>query len=117
MHINKFCGPWLDHPFWRSNFTLSVESDIQRIVKSNMTEVIIDTQKGCDVTPLAALPDQDAKLVEISPQPDPEQISFNQELSKAIKVYAQSKQAMRSMFNDVRMGRAVDVESAKTIVN
>ena len=117
MHINKFCGPWLDHPFWRSNFTLSVESDIQRIVKSNMTEVIIDTEKGCDVTPLKTLPEQDVQLVEILPQPDPEQISFNQELSKAIKVYAQSKQAMRSMFDDVRMGRAVDVESAKAVVN
>ncbi|MDG1323568.1 MAG: HD-GYP domain-containing protein [Porticoccaceae bacterium] len=117
MHINKFCGPWLDHPFWRSNFTLSAESDIQRIAKSNMTEVIIDTEKGCDVTPLEALPEQDVQLVERPPQPDPEQIPFNQELSKAIKVYAQSKQAMRSMFDDVRMGRAVDVESAKAIVN
>ena len=117
MHINKFCGPWLDHPFWRSNFTLSAESDIQCIVKSNMKEVIIDTEKGCDVTPLEALSEQDAQLLEIPPQPDPEQIPFNQELSKAIKVYAQSKQAMRSMFDDVRMGRAVDVESAKTIVN
>lgn len=117
MHINKFCGPWLDHPFWRSNFTLSAKSDIQRIVKSNMTEVIIDTEKGCDVTPLKTLPEQDVQLVERPPQPDPEQIPFNQELSKAIKVYAQSKQAMRSMFDDVRMGRAVDVESAKAIVN
>ena len=66
---------------------------------------------------MEALPEQDAQLLEIPHQPDPEQIPFNQELSKAIKVYAQSKQAMRSMFDDVRMGRAVDVESAKTIVN
>ena len=39
------------------------------------------------------------------------------ELKRALKVYSQSKNAIKSMFDDVRMGKALDIDSAKIMVS
>jgi hypothetical protein len=28
MHLQAFCGAWLDHPFWRTKFVLSDPKDL-----------------------------------------------------------------------------------------
>ena len=30
MHIQEFCGSWMDHPFWRENFVLSDPDDLRK---------------------------------------------------------------------------------------
>ncbi|MDO9220747.1 MAG: DUF3391 domain-containing protein, partial [Thiobacillus sp.] len=49
MHLHELCGSWMEHPFWRSKFTLTDPDDIQRIRASGITEVWIDVVKGLDV--------------------------------------------------------------------
>lgn len=51
MHIDGFCGPWMDHPFWRNHFVLTDPQDIDRVLASTIREVWIDTTKGLDVPP------------------------------------------------------------------
>lgn len=53
MHLHGLCGSWMDHPFWRSKFTLNDPADIRRILDSGIVEVWIDTAKGDDL-PAAA---------------------------------------------------------------
>jgi len=50
MFIHEFCGSWLNHPFWRSNFLLSSPNDLKRIQESALQEVWIDTARGLDVS-------------------------------------------------------------------
>lgn len=49
MHLQSFCGAWLDHPFWRTKFVLADSNDITLILESPIKEVIIDISKGLDV--------------------------------------------------------------------
>jgi putative nucleotidyltransferase with HDIG domain len=117
MHIHAFCGPWLHHPFWRSKFTLKGQKDIQKIQQSSIKEVIINIQKGCDVAPLKKTQQAKIALPTTSAEPTQPYIPMEQELSRAITIYAESKQAMQCIFDDVRMGKTVDVNTAKSIVD
>ena len=54
MHLQEFCGAWLDHPFWRSRFVLTNPKDLKLILESPIREVWIDTSLGLDVEPDAA---------------------------------------------------------------
>jgi hypothetical protein len=48
MYIHTFCGSWVDHAFWKPSFLLKSESELQRIIGSNVSELWIDTNKGVD---------------------------------------------------------------------
>jgi len=49
MHLQDFCGAWLDHPFWRTKFVLTDAKDIKLILESPIKEVWIDISKGLDI--------------------------------------------------------------------
>ena len=49
MHIHELCGPWMQHPFWRTKFILTDPEDLRRLTESGITELWIDAAKGLDV--------------------------------------------------------------------
>jgi hypothetical protein len=49
MFIHELCGSWMEHPFWRTAFTLEDPADIRRIAECGIHEVWIDTARGLDV--------------------------------------------------------------------
>ncbi len=116
MHLHAFCGAWLEHPFWRTKFVLKDPRDLALIRESTIQEVWIDASKGLDVEP--------AKTVEASveppPLPEPEALpakaSFQDEVKRAAKICAKSKEAVVSMFQEVRMGKAIDADQAQGLV-
>ena len=128
MHLDELCGSWIDHPFWRSKFVLKDPQDIRRILDSGITEVWIDTAKGLDV---AGQPRQAAEQsvtemlmeAEIDRPPSRSQpaaklqtASMDEELKRAALICAKAKHAVVSMFQEVRMGKAVSAESAGELV-
>jgi HD-GYP domain-containing protein (c-di-GMP phosphodiesterase class II) len=117
MHLQAFCGAWLDHPFWRTEFVLSDPNDITLILESSITEVWIDVSKGLDVEPSET---QEAIApVEKIPEPAPvvqEKTSFNNELKRAAKICSRGKEAVVSMFQEARMGKAIEAEAAAPLV-
>lgn len=46
MHLHEVCGSGMDHPFWRSKFTLTLQEEIHSILESGISEVWIDISKG-----------------------------------------------------------------------
>lgn len=124
MFIQEFCGAWMDHPFWKSKFLLKTDKDLQRIRASSITELWIDTSKGLDVDSGVASvsPEQAAEEVEQQLQaladnrPLPRASGLEDELRRAAKLCARSKEAVISMFNDVRMGQALQFEQADALV-
>lgn len=123
MFIHEFCGSWIDHPFWKKSFLVTSQEEFKSILSSKIEELIIDTDKGLDV------------LVEGEPVPAPQQVpvatapaepvvkpaavvalTMDQELNNASQIVAQSKKAVTKMFQEARMGNAVNVESMQPLV-
>jgi cyclic di-GMP phosphodiesterase len=121
MHVHEFCGSWFDHPFWRENFLLKEPEDIRRIIDSGVAEVWIDVGKGLDVEDGQLRHEVDAAVDDAlrrsAAVPDRVfQTPIAEELRRAARICANSKAAMVSMFEEVRMGNAVDAAAAGALV-
>lgn len=128
MHVHEVCGSWLDHPFWRASFTVRDARQLQQLGK--VQEVVIDTSKGLDVDAPNDAPEF-MDDIEVGPQaamhpalemPDatpaqPISSTMAQEMARATRIVAQARTAMKSMFNDVRMGKAIDTEHCLPLVD
>jgi putative nucleotidyltransferase with HDIG domain len=124
MHLHAFCGAWIDHPFWRTKFVLKDPKDLELILNSIITEVWIDASKGLDVQVGQATEEseeadisRDGEHVDAGkPALPPERVSMEQEVQRAAKICAKAKGAVLSMFQEARMGKAVDAEQAQVLV-
>lgn len=119
MHLQAFCGAWLDHPFWRTQFVLNDPKDISLILESPIKEVWIDVSKGLDLASGETLSEAETVLVEEIPQAPPviqEKTSFDDEVKRAAKICAKGKEAVVSMFQEARMGKAIEAEAAAPLV-
>lgn len=124
MHLKEFCGSWMEHPFWRSGFVIEDPKDLQTIWASSIKEVWIDTSKGQDVAlgqTAVSEAESDAQVeaelqLAVSEKRQVAPVSTSVELERAAKICLQSKQAVISMFQEARMGKAVDTGGAKRLV-
>ena len=124
MHIHEFCGSWMDHPFWRTKFVLEDPEDLRQIKLCGIKEMWIDVQKGRDIDSVAGTSEQeveaqiDATLEQIaSPKEEVPRVSMAEEVKRAAKICATSKEAVVSMFQEARMGNAIDHEAAGALVD
>lgn len=128
MFVHEVCGSWLDHPFWRSSFKITDARQLRQLAV--VKEVIIDTSKGLDVVsfdvPMALMDDIEVSagqpLTQVLPLEEDEaplamSVSFQQEIVRASRIVEQARGAMKSLFTDVRMGRAVDAEHCLPLVD
>ncbi len=125
MHLKEFCGSWMEHPFWRTGFVITDPSDISAVLGSSIKEVWIDTSKGLDAAGGAAAVSEaeseaqvDAQLEALAVVPSHKlaPVSIGAELERAAKICFNSKQAVISMFQEARMGKAVDIGGAQQLV-
>ena len=119
MHLQAFCGAWLDHPFWRTKFVLTDPNDLVLVRESPISEVWIDISKGLDVEPGSAAAAVNVEIVEKLPESVPAKIdktSFNDEVKRASRIVAKGKEAVVSMFQEARMGKAIDTGKAQQLV-
>jgi putative nucleotidyltransferase with HDIG domain len=124
MYLKEFCGSWMEHPFWRTSFVITDPKDIDAILASSIKEVWIDNDKGLDV------PAGEAAVSEAQSEAQVEAelkalaqaqrvtgaVSAAVEVQRAAKICRQSKQAVVSMFQEARMGKAVDALGAQRMV-
>lgn len=118
MHIAEICGSWLNHPFWRSSFLVKDEKQIRELVRAGVTEVWIDDSKGVGVVVKVENETEDRAEVGQNPIKNEEpKRSFKEEAEFARKLKARAKEAMRELYEDARMGAALNVEGAANLVN
>ena len=126
MHIKEFCGSWMDHPFWRGGFVVNNPKDLATIQASNIKEVWIDSSRGKDVVerrreaeavspPVPERRSQSESSAEAKPR-SVAPTSRAVELVQASRIFSESRQAVISMFQEARMGNAVDTIVAKALV-
>ena len=125
MHIKEFCGSWMEHPFWRSGFVLKDSKDLERILASSIQEVWIDSSKGLDVpageatvseAQSEAQVEQELQAVAESRR-QTEPVTLEVEYQRAAEICLQSKKAVVSMFQEARMGKAVNAADAQRLVD
>lgn len=124
MYVQELCSSWMDTPFWKKSFLLDDPALLEKIRSTGIKEVWIDTSKGLDVLQevvVEILP----PVVEPPPAPTNQvlvafdkitPISMDAEMGRAASIVGQSKKAVFSMFNEARMGNAVDAENAMPLV-
>ena len=114
----------MEHPFWRNAFVITDPKDIEAILASSIQEVWIDSEKGLDVASGEATvsvaeneAQVDAELsIAAEKQREIASVPASVEFAKATKICAQSKRAVTSMFQEARMGKAVNTASAQKLV-
>jgi putative nucleotidyltransferase with HDIG domain len=124
MYLKEFCGSWMEHPFWRSSFVITDPKDIEVVRASSIREVWIDCSKGRDLPagePLVSEAESEAQVdAELASAADAERevarTSLTAEFTRAAKIVAKSRQAVTSMFEEARMGKAVDTHGAQRLV-
>lgn len=122
MYIHEIKGNWLEHPFWRKSFLLDQQKDLDKLLSCTLDEIWIDTSKGLDVavseqtqTTNVVNPDSDKPKTE-TPRPA-KKVSVGEELDAAKKIHKKAKEAVTTMFSDVRMGKALEIEEAVSLVD
>lgn len=123
MHVHELCGSWMEHPFWRSKFTLRKRVDLDRIVGLGVTELWIDTDKGLDVDGGA---DPEAADATAGPEPvsrataaaardlaDPMAL----QAQRAASIVRRAVPQVAEMFRQARLGRVVEVADCVSIVD
>ncbi len=132
MHLHGLCGAWLNHPFWRTKFVIKDPDDIRQIRDSGIQEVWIDSSKGLDVAkepascPAPAIPESNIPAHTVPAEPksappesksEPEaRTPLADEVKRAAKICNTAKEAVVSMFEEARMGKAVSAEAAGGLV-
>lgn len=135
MYLHEFCGSWMDHPFWRAKFLLKDPEDLVRIHDTTIRELWIDTSRGCDVPAgvdvvspeevEAQVEKTFSSIEETAPVPlpipavrtrDQTAAPVQEELHRAVAICARAKTAVVSMFNEARMGNAVDTIEVQNLV-
>jgi len=134
MFLHSLEGPWLSHPFWKTRFLLRDPADLEALLRSGVPGIWIDVGRGADVAqgdPAAEVEVAEvakmAEVPEVAGEPlaaDEEEATFSdtvpvelaEELERATQVMNRSRQAVVSLFNEVRMGRAVNIEQCLPVV-
>jgi hypothetical protein len=105
VYVEEICGPRMNHPFWRTSFLLEETKQVRAMASTGIREVLIDTRKGLDLAPAPvedAAPRQPALGMGRR-----RSVSADGEIERAAKICLQSKQAVKSMFDDVPPGASV----------
>lgn len=130
MFLHQLTGSWMSHPFWRTRFMLRDAADIDALLKSGITDVVIDTDRGLDVAPApaapAAAPATPLAIAEPAapaaledkplPPPHPAVTSAGPEYREALEVERRSLGAVVGLFDQVRLGQVVEAQACMPVV-
>lgn len=126
MYLHALEGNWLDHPFWRNGFLIEDARTLQKVLESGVQHCWIDAGKGDDapavvtpptVTTSVVAPATPQSVRPTPPSPKVERVSLADEVEVASRLRTRSAQAMRDLFGEVRLGKAIDTANATSLVN
>ena len=132
MFVHKVEGRWFDHPFWRSQFLVEDTGRLSAIKESRVRSVVIDTDKGIDVSECKPAAKHD--IPKDGPTPDgsrvraikrraamqldnPQPVSMEEEVKAAAQIAEQARVRLGKVFNDARLGKALDVRKVEPVVS
>ena len=113
------CG-WMAHPFVRSQFLLTCESQIRKIVEARIHGVVIDCSRGLDVDAPTLAQAQAATEADVTALAQtlssPVRVPVAEELQRAANVRRQAVDLVRMVMQDARLGKAVELDQISPVV-
>jgi HD-GYP domain-containing protein (c-di-GMP phosphodiesterase class II) len=120
MKVERLDRSWLATPFLRHRFTITSAEEIEQLHASGVQQIDVDVyddrqESGSLVPPM---PVGTAVSLPIPPTPEtePSTVPFAEELPVARQVYKAAKLIIQQAMDDVRMGRALNIEAVSEVV-
>ena len=125
MYIQEFCGSWMDSPFWKKSFKLTDPTDLKTLTECSIHEVWIDTEKGLDIESIPiGLNEKSQKEIDLKLQEAAQstatfisRVSVHEEFEQARKIHGKAKEAVTLMFQEVRMGKALQLVEISPLID
>lgn len=126
MYLEEICGSWMDLPFWKKSFILDEPNDLKSLNECGIRQVWIDTAKGLDVESSTAGLSEEEANIKITTQLQQAiqstatiipRISIQEEIKQARKIHNKAKEAVTLMFQEARMGKALQLGEISTLVD
>lgn len=120
MFITEICGNWIDHPFWKKEFKLDKQKDLDTLRQCGIEEVWIDTGKGLDVehhAPAAVKEESAAPQATASEKKTDHHVPVQDEVQRAQKVHLKAKRVATFIFKEARVGNAMQTGEAVDLVD
>lgn len=107
MYVSELDRPWVETPFIFQGFLITNEDELDQL-HQHCEYVIIDTEKSQVAIPEIRV----ERVVQDKPEPVQEHVlayveSFENEFPRAKKIYERIQPQIKSVFKDVRIGRAI----------
>lgn len=118
MYVAELDRPWLESPFLFQGFIVDSDEDLQTL-KSLCDYVYIDLEKGDDLdVSISHAATLNKKFVDLKQRTRLKiTAGFEEEIQKARETHKRTRTQIDTMFDDVRMGRNIDVGGAKEVVS
>lgn len=133
MYVERLGRSWLENPFWKRSFLLESPADLERIRAARLNEVWIDTVRGLappEPVAVAAPPDPVSvpaagaagteaavPAVAVAVAHVAPALSREAEMAHARRMLERTRQAVQTMFDEARMGKALAVGQAYELVD
>ncbi len=111
MFLHSFEGSFADRPFWQSHFVLTDPNDLERLHRSSIEAVIVDTGKSVSVSPR----DLERPRPPRAKEP-PAARPLDDDEKRALATVNRSKQAVIRLMTDVRLGRPISMARLMPVV-
>lgn len=122
MFVHDFNCHWMDHPFPRNHLLITSDAQLEKVIRTGIPELYIDTSKGLDVADAPTLQearaDLEKEIVRLATKPldAPPRRSVAEEMARAREVKDQAYQLVRTVMHDVRLGKAVELDQVEPVV-
>ena len=121
MFIQDLSCDWMAHPFVRNRFVITTEAEIRKIINAGIHDVVIDSAKGLDVEDAPTVAEAQAaterEIIElIAKAPVVTRVALGEEMRRAALIRHQASTLVRSVMQDARLGKAIELEAVEPVV-
>lgn len=121
MYIHNLSCDWMTHPFVRNRLLLKTEEEIRKIVDAGIHDVVIDCSRGLDVDHAPTVEETrirtEAEMIELAEKPVlPARTTMAEELKRATLIRHQAVGLVRTVMQDARLGKAIELDRVGTVV-
>lgn len=119
MLVEQLDRSWLSTPFFRHKMTITSPQQIAQLKASGVQTVTVSVD-AAEIGEVSVLEQPSIEAPEITASEEVEsvspEISFEEELPEARRVYQAAKTIVQNAMQDTRFGRAINVEAVNTVV-
>ena len=120
MKVEKLDRSWLATPFLRHRFTINSSEQIAQLQASGVRHLEVEADDACQdsgsIAPVMSAEAEISTPISPTPKPEPATIPFAEELPAAKQTYIAAKLVVQHAMEDVRMGRALNMEAVSEVV-